>query len=651
MKKTLSLTVILLATTMLMAHPVEPARVQQAAQTFWSQTLQARGTLMPVEWQYHNLLLFSTQQGGFVVMAANDCARPVIGYATQGMMLVDRIPDALKERLDKMELQIEVAQETDAVATANDAQMWNTLLAGGAVKGDDDDAVEPLLSTTWDQDPYYNKYCPTNTVSGCVATAEAQLMKYYNHPAFGRGSHSYKHQKHGTLSADFAHTLYQWDKMPNRLTAASSTEQVDAVATLIYHIGVAVHMDYNSATEGGSGAIGLAGMAGIASEDNSLKDYFYYNPDMQVINKDYGYSDNTWANALIEELKKQQPILYGGVSSAGGHAFVCDGYKMTSTQPYFHFNFGWDGVADGYFTADNICPNVSPTGQTGQTYYFTQNNSALLGCTPVYALRASDTVFSLNAADTTVSFLVTNNPMMDAIMQMEVDQDWFSVDDSEGPVHVHIEANDGSTMRVGNITFTQGPEKVVVKILQMPANTDDFCPVRVHMTASHGTGWRNGANLTLESAEGYVYGTASLANGSEGDTTIYVGQHDLMVRWHTGGGTDREIGYTVYNAYDEALVDVEYAYHNGKDMLVSWPCVKVGIDEAEGNTLTLAPNPVADQLTISGLPTGETATLYDLLGRKLLTLEVGSTTLDMSRLQAGVYMLRACGQAYKVVKR
>ena len=202
--------------------------------------------------------------------------------------------------------------------------------------------VGPLLVTTWDQIAPYNALCPSDpnarpdcngrVLTGCVATAMAQIMKYHEHPPQGVGSHSYTHSTYGTLSANFGDATYQWSNMPPALTAESSSD----VATLMYHCGVAVEMDY-----------GAEGSSPTKDVPNALSTYFGYDQSIKHIYQS-NYKSDDWYTILRTELDAGRPIYYSGDNGVDGHAWVCDGYN---SENHFHFNWGWGGdyLNDAWF--------------------------------------------------------------------------------------------------------------------------------------------------------------------------------------------------------------------------------------------------------------------------------------------------------------
>lgn len=648
-----SLYPLLLAAAMLcgsgvQAGPVEPERAAEAARSFWVNTLHLKADATMVnrsaEWQFDGIYLFVVPQGGFVMVAADDAVRPILGYSPNGTIDPQNMPLQLQEWLAVYQQQIDWVRENDGQPYASDREAWAMLDNGMPIKDGDNEGVAPLLTTKWDQTWPYNALCPTGTVTGCAATAQAQFMKYWNHPAVGYGNHSYNHTRYGIQSANFGHTFYEWGNMPDRVSGSSSYAERMAVATLMYHCGVGLEMGYATAAEGGSAASGLAGMEGIASIDNSLKDYFSYSRDMVVRYKNMPimgqtYTDDEWRALLIAELDLHHPMLYTGASAQGGHAFICDGYD---SRQYMHFNFGWSGTGDGYFPVDSISPGVGGAGGN-VTYTFNMNNSALFGAVPVYELRVSDSIFFFNANGGTDSLILCANISVNTNWSMDCNADWLSVDCAEagnaGWVRVTAAPFEGNNMeRAATITFTQGNEQVEVRVVQVNIEESDLCPVSVVMETSRGEGWQGNAHLTLESAGGYIFGSAMLQGGTLDSVVINVAPHDIYAVWHNGGGADRYISYTIKNQYGETLVAVENAYYDGGTHFIEWPCTHLGIDTQDEEGWRVWPNPASDMLHIDCLPQDSRVEIYDITGRKVM--EARSNTVNIQSLANGSYVLR-----------
>ncbi len=321
---------------------------------------------------------------GFIIISADDIIPPVLAYSSETSFTSDNIPPNVAVWLKGYEDQIGYAIITNMEPAPEVRSAWIALnegpLQGNGLKSAT--GVNPLITTLWNQSPYYNALCPYDntyeelTITGCVATAMAQVMKYHNYPTTGIGSYSYNTNRYGTLSANFGATTYNWSAMPINVTSSNT-----AMATLMYHCGVSVKMNYNVASEGGSTAYTLASSNPICAE-NSLKTYFGYSTTLQGKSKS-DYTDSEWISLLKTELNASRPMIYRGTGTGGGHCFVCDGYDNSD---YFHFNWGWGGSYDGYFLLTSLNPG---------TKSYTSGQGAIIGIRPPGESGGGDTFFKL----------------------------------------------------------------------------------------------------------------------------------------------------------------------------------------------------------------------------------------------------------------
>ena len=329
---------------------------------------------------------------GWVMVAANDVAHPILAYSNTGTFRTDNQPANLKVWLRGYDRQItRAAQDENYVANEQVQNEWKTLRKGAnPVKAAV--VVSPLIKTGWDQDsPYWNS-CPQKSGSrcytGCVATAMAQVMNYHQWPKKGTGSHTIK----GTsYYANFGSTTYDWDNMLNSYSGSSTSAQKTAVATLMYHCGVAVDMQYGTADEGGSGAYtidynGYWSGKGTMCAETALKQFFGYNAETikgyyRDGDSDEGmksWTKSEWIAMLKEELDAQRPIMYSGAGyedpsdpdTGYGHSFVCDGYDSSNK---FHFNWGWSNSCDGYYDVDALEPSEPGSGGGNGEYNLEQD--------------------------------------------------------------------------------------------------------------------------------------------------------------------------------------------------------------------------------------------------------------------------------------
>ena len=301
------------------------------------------------------------EHGGFVVVSGDDRLPQVLGYSDDGTFSSDDIPLAMQDWMAEMNREIAFLQSHSGVPVHQPVKRAAP--------------VAPLLTTMWDQDWPYNLLCPTymsgdkemRAVTGCVATAMVQIMKYHECPVRGTGSHSYYCNVNDTdpktLSADFSQSVYEWDKMLDYYDSNSSEESCYAVAKLMSDAGISIDMNYGNS----SGAQETAVLS-------ALTRYFGYSDRLYLLQRDL-YGADEWDQLLADEISAGRPILYCGYSysqgSLGGHAFVFDGIDANGL---FHVNWGWGGSADGYFTASLLAP--------GSGYNFKYGQDAIFGVVP-----------------------------------------------------------------------------------------------------------------------------------------------------------------------------------------------------------------------------------------------------------------------------
>ena len=308
--------------------------------------------------------------GGSVFVSADDVARPILGFTDDSFDMAN-VPDGLAYYLRYYARQIEFARENNLEPDLEVVSEWRHV----AIDGFENDNrstradIAPLISTNWNQDNPYNNYCPSghggpggHAYAGCVATAMSMVMKKWDWPDHGQGSHSYTPDGYPTQTVDFENTTYNWSSMPN----SCNNSNYQAVATLMYHCGVAVDMQYGA---DGSGAY---------SQDvpDAIHDYFRYTKEASRLDRDL-YSKTEWEDMLIRNLEYGFPLYYSGSDPSGGHAFVCCGYRESDRK--FYFNWGWSGFNNNYFAIDAL-NTYSGNFNTGQ--------AAIFDCVPDYIFDA-----------------------------------------------------------------------------------------------------------------------------------------------------------------------------------------------------------------------------------------------------------------------
>lgn len=313
----------------------------------------------------------NADDGRSLILGADDLLPAVMAYGINAFD-VNRMPAQVSEWLNFYE-----ESSLQAILSSKPSK--------APIQGN---AVAPLVSSKWDQMDPYNRLCvekmQRNMPVGCVATAMAQLMYFWKYPARGTGSHSYTASTGTLLSANFGSTEYPWDKMKDcygvhAIDGSSemedtpfTDEEADAVSLLMYHCGVAVDMQY---AEAGSGAYDSDAAAAMIN-------YFGYDKGIKQTYRAV-CTDDEWQQMLLDELSQGRPMFYSAhTRNNEGHSFICDGFDG---KGYFHFNWGWSGMANGYYLvvgADPLHPQYHGTGGSISSAAYDQGQSIITGIQP-----------------------------------------------------------------------------------------------------------------------------------------------------------------------------------------------------------------------------------------------------------------------------
>ncbi len=306
--------------------------------------------------------IFSKPEKGFILVSADDVAVPVLGYSDEGVIDPTNIPENMAWWLSQYSEEIAAAKNNGTMKGANKFESRQEKAA-----------IKPMCTTKWNQSaPYYNmcpKYGSSYCMTGCVATAMAQVMKYHNWPDVGTGSINYTwtltSQK---MSMDFTTATFDWDNMLDGYNGVNATTaQKNAVALLMKACGYSVKMNYSTSASG----------AQCSDVAPALVNYFKYGKETTCANRQY-FKLYDWENLIYESLANDAPVFYSGTNESSGHAFVCDGY---SSDGYFHFNWGWSGASDGYFVLTALDPESQGIGGSASGY--NSDQSAMLMVKPI----------------------------------------------------------------------------------------------------------------------------------------------------------------------------------------------------------------------------------------------------------------------------
>lgn len=290
------------------------------------------------------------KNGGFVIVSADDRTKAILGYADEGTIDLNNLPENVKWWLNYY---------AEAIARLKNSGIEPTVRTQTARS-----EIKPLLKTTWDQsEPYWDQCVFDNDqcLTGCVATATAQVVNYYQYPSKAPAIDAY--------TCDYSvpplpGATLDWDNMCNNYTGDETPDQKNAVATLMRYCGQSVLMDYG--TEGSGTSTSYVALA--------LVKYFNYNKSAHAIYRD-GYDANGWESAIYDELAANNPVIYAGQgNNSGGHCFVVDGYW----EGFFHVNWGWGGANNGYF----VLTVMDAYGSQYSDWAFRHDQQAIVGVRP-----------------------------------------------------------------------------------------------------------------------------------------------------------------------------------------------------------------------------------------------------------------------------
>lgn len=470
---------------------------------------------------------------GWVMVAANDVVRPILAYSETGHFRTDNMPVNVKGWLQSYNKQIKYVEQNYPEASEEIQQEWKKLRSGARqVKASV--VVSPLIKTGWDQDsPYWNS-CPkkgsTYCYTGCVATAMAQVMNYWQWPKQGTGSHSVKYNG-TTYTANFGNTTYDWNNMLDSYSGSATTAQKTAIATLMLHCGIAVDMQYGTSSEGGSAAYtidynGYFSGKGTMCAETALQQFFGYNSETVT-----GYcrdgesnpymkkwSRTEWIAMLKVELNASRPIMYAGCGyetpgdeeSVYGHSFVCDGYDSDNK---FHFNWGWGNWCDGYYDVDAMVTNDPGSGGGNGEYNYYQD--VIIGIEPpvtghtVVTNGTGCTITCAKSANNDEAFTATIEPT-------DATYDFTSITVKLGTTTLtknthYTLSNDNKTLTIKASAITGDASNDLIITAVWTKNRYSYEMVYSNCTGNEdGMVAKNAAlNLTITPASGYTLANAA----------------------------------------------------------------------------------------------------------------------------------------------
>ena len=406
-KSVLSFLCLVLCVLMAQAGPVDKQQAQQQAQAFFAKKGK---TLKKVSKPYkaprkaaatdeaYYYVFNSEGNNGFVIVSGDDRTAPVFGYSDTGSFDENNIPENMRAWLEGYVEEIK-ALDSETPVVSSDAPLTRMRKAESVKR-----PIAPLITAKWNQDSPYNDNCPTydgtnKCATGCVATAFAQVMYYYRDQSVNATTAEIPAYTTSTLKISIpatpASSPIDWANMTDTYSGSSTAEQKAAVAALMEYCGHAVQMDYNQSSGSNYSKVPYA-----------LENYFGYAYGGQRHFRG-SFTLEEWTDMVYEELLNKRPLLYGGSSAGGGHAFVVDGYDG---EGLFHFNWGWGGSSNGYFLLQVANPgNNSGIGASATSDGYARGQDAVFGINPTSredALPAIPTtqITGVNGNQVTISF-------------------------------------------------------------------------------------------------------------------------------------------------------------------------------------------------------------------------------------------------------
>ena len=651
----------------LMAGPVDQQKAQKVGTKFLSTTelsqknaniaLNCVSVAVDLQRGGTDSYVFNVTDGeGFVIVAGDDRVRPILAYSTTGKYNPNDVADGFRYTLDGFRNEIQYVREHNLSATPDIVAEWNSVTTTGNLNRSHraQAVVGPLCQTLWNQNYPWNNQCPETTpdtlgnggyvFAGCAATAMGQVMKFWDWPAVGNGSHTYNPEGYPQQTANFGETEYHFELMPLALDSTSSEEEVYYAAQLLHHLGIALDMQYS----------GLGSGATVLSVYTAFQSYFRYNSDFVEVNPGdlipgYGYTNEEWAQMLKDGgLDEHLPILYSANddSGAGGHAFVCDGYDEND---YFHFNWGWSGRDDAWCAigalnttrynfnqVNNFIGHIIP--QNNEYYSRPDSVSKMAIIDEAFdAVRLSwsnpDTDLNGNALSDITSVTIRRNFEVIATLtdvqpgaDMEYDDNGLEPGLYEYSIYV---------------TNATGISRTTYRSILV----GEKCNIVFQMHDDGGDGWK-GAAISVTDENGQRIAVVTMTEGSSLVVDLPLLRGNLNFIWNHGwyhayeeNDTDNECSFSLINADGETIytsAELEDGIFFSYD-----PCSVDAIDETTtDNSVNIYPNPTNGLINVNGCGTMHIS-VNNMLGQTLLeTKAEDNASLDLSGYGQGFYLIR-----------
>ena len=586
--------------------------------------------------------VFALQPKGFVIVSADDRAKPILGYSTESNFTA-QLPDGLMTFFDNYKAGFSQMFANNDERTAEAVTDWTSLAETGMLSSRKANrSVEPLLASIWNQTDLYNNMAPEdpNSVysghckSGCVANTMSQIMRYWEWPRSGEGSHGYdadgNYGSYGWQEADFSAATYRYELMPDYLDFASPQVEVDATALLEYHAGVSVNMGYG------------ANASGAYSQDvgPAMESYFRFSSDYWHNYQEYS---DSWEEDMVNNLDAGMPLYYASQGDVGGHAYVVDGYD---DWYFFHVNWGWGGFDNGYYAIDgfyltfysfpwwhNAVFNLHPVDEYYDAPMAVANIEAValdktkigLAFEPVYETRGGNAISAIDAI-----YIMRDGVLIDSLMNV-----------TEPQVSYNDEVEKNGTYYYTVYAVNEAGMSKVARDTVMVGNT---CDVRFELADSGNNGWDLSSIAVLDE-DGKVSQRVGLWDGGSATVIAQLPSDQTVTFFWTydntcySHGSLSEVSYEIYD-WNDNLIVASYDYPTvGEITDYEMNCDPDDVAELK-QTQVLYPNPASDCFTVEG--NVKEVKVFNALGQ--LMLQGADNTVDVSAWPEGMYFVRIVGE-------
>ena len=582
--------------------------------------------------------VFALQPKGFVIVSADDRAKPILGYSTESNFTA-QLPDGLMTFFDNYKAGFSQMFANNDERTAEAVTDWTSLAETGMLGSRKANrSVEPLLASIWNQTDLYNNMAPEDPSSvysghcksGCVANTMSQIMRYWEWPRSGEGSHGYdadgNYGSYGWQEADFSAATYRYELMPDYLDFASPQVEVDATALLEYHAGVSVNMGYG------------ANASGAYSQDvgPAMESYFRFSSDYWHNYQEYS---DSWEEDMVNNLDAGMPLYYASQGDVGGHAYVVDGYD---DWYFFHVNWGWGGFDNGYYAIDgfyltfysfpwwhNAVFNLHPVDEYYDAPMAVANIEAValdktkigLAFEPVYETRGGNAISAIDAI-----YIMRDGVLIDSLMNV-----------TEPQVSYNDEVEKNGTYYYTVYAVNEARMSKVARDTVMVGNT---CDVRFELADSGNNGWDLSSIAVLDE-DGKVSQRVGLWDGGSATVIAQLPSDQTVTFFWTydntcySHGSLSEVSYEIYD-WNDNLIAASYDYPTvGEITDYEMNCDPDDVAELK-QTQVLYPNPASDCFTVDG--NVKEVKVFNALGQ--LMLQGADNTVDVSAWPDGMYFVR-----------